>query len=46
MKQRLKHIIALLLMMLVLFTGCGGPNSATYYESANNDAGIRRVCHC
>lgn len=32
MKQRLKHIIALLLMVLVLFTGCGGPGSATYTQ--------------
>lgn len=32
MKQRLKHIIALLLMVLVLFTGCGGLGSATYTQ--------------
>ena len=41
MKQRLKHIIALLLMVLVLFTGCGGLGRATWRESTNNDAGIR-----
>ena len=32
MKQGLKHIVALLLMVLVLFAGCGGPNSATYIQ--------------
>ena len=38
MKQGLKHIVALLLMVLVLFAGCGGPNSATYTQVDGTEA--------